>query len=286
MRTRRGLFMRRGKQVWTVAIVAACLSAVGCDTRTTDPEASLGIVPSSSPVGESGVTYVALGDSWPNGAHCGFCRTFAGLYADGLEETTGRGIEFIDLTEATIPGTQQGQTANSLLSDLRSSEEVREAVSGADIVMVSTGLNELDQGALNEYLAGRCGGADEADCFREVGVGWHEAFDAILTEIEALRAGRATAIRLVSAENIFISDPELVDLLGEDFGPTTGALITKLLNDAMCDAATNHGAVCIDVRPILNGATLDQPMDENSAASHQAVADALVASGLEELALV
>ena len=55
------------------------------------------------------------------------------------------------------------------------------------------------------------------------------------------------------------------------------------LRDATCAAAEEHDAICVDVGPILNGATLDRPVDENSRASMQAVADALLATGLPEL---
>ena len=54
------------------------------------------------------------------------------------------------------------------------------------------------------------------------------------------------------------------------------------LTDAVCRNAKEHDAICVDVRPILNGATLDQKVDENTAASMQAVADALLAAGLPE----
>jgi hypothetical protein len=41
--------------------------------------------------------------------------------------------------------------------------------------------------------------------------------------------------------------------------------------------------VSADVWPVLNGPTLDQPVDEKSPASMRAVADALLATKLPEL---
>jgi hypothetical protein len=73
--------------------------------------------------------------------------------------------------------------------------------------------------------------------------------------------------------------------LPEGFATGNGALIFQQLYDAMCDAAMKHGAVCVDVRPLLNGPTMDQPVDENSAASMRAIADALIATGLSELGI-
>jgi hypothetical protein len=40
------------------------------------------------PTSSHPLTVVALGDSWREGARCGGCRTYAGLYADGLEAET------------------------------------------------------------------------------------------------------------------------------------------------------------------------------------------------------
>jgi hypothetical protein len=51
----------------------------------------------------------------------------------------------------------------------------------------------------------------------------------------------------------------------------------------MCGAAQAHDAVCVDVRPIVNGPSLDQPGDENAPEVMQAIADALLAAGLPEL---
>jgi hypothetical protein len=107
-------------------------------------------------------------------------------------------------------------------------------------------------------------------------------FDAILNEIDRLQGDRPTAIRLVTAANFFLSDPSATKGLPPD-AMEFGAKWFEALNTAECDAARTHDAICVDVRPILNGPTLDQPVDENSPASMQAVADALLATGLPEL---
>ena len=120
----------------------------------TNPGAALGVgvaEPTVTPALGAGnalkpFTYVALGDSWPSGARCGLVRTFVGLYADALAKKTGRKIRFSNLAQATIPGTERGQTLKSLLSDLRSDPKTRRAVAAADIIVVySSGANDLGQ---------------------------------------------------------------------------------------------------------------------------------------------
>jgi hypothetical protein len=226
----------------------------------------------------TGLTYVALGDSWVESFHCGGCRTFAGLHAKGLEELTGEPVDFVDLA-----GDRTDDSA-LLLESLRDDAQIRHAIEDADVVLIATGANEMGSLA-DELTAGTCGGADQADCIRALGELWASNFDASLEEIIRLRDGSPTAIRLVNAANAFLSVPEMTEGIDveADFATNRGALIFQVLTDAICDAAAAHGAKCVDVRPLLNGPNLDQPTDENSAANFQAIADALVDTGLPEL---
>jgi lysophospholipase L1-like esterase len=229
----------------------------------------------------SAFTYVALGDSWPSGAHCGYCRTFVGLYADALAAKTGRKIRFTNLTQSSVPGTGRGQTSKSLLADLRSDPKTRRAVAAADIIVISTGANDLEP-AFDAYAAGTCGGKDHANCFRKVAAGWRTNFDAILVQIRKLRVGHRTAIRVVTNSNEFLADPNF-NAFGKNFGRTTGVLITKLMHAALCGAARAHEAVCVYLAPILNGPKLTTPQDVNTPKAMATVAKALLDTGLPEL---
>jgi hypothetical protein len=267
-------------------LLAVVLAACSTDGAATTPSASDAASPtgrfatdapepSSTPV--AGLTLVSLGDSWPEGAHCGGCRTFAGLFADGLSELTGESVNFVDLAG------EEGGESTVMLANLRANDPTRTAVADADVVLIATGPNEMMtiEEAIRE---GTCGGDDDADCIRDLGATWTDNFDAIVAEILDLRAGKPTAIRLVNAANPFLL-PEMLDIFGQqpEFATGRGALIFELLTQAMCDAAEAHDAQCVDVRPILNGPDLDEPTDENSPESMQAIADALVEIGLPEL---
>jgi hypothetical protein len=262
-----------------VALAASACGSSAPSAETPGPSAGPSTSASSS---AASWNYVAFGDSWPEGAHCGGCRTFAGLWADGLERITGRTINFTDLTGSHEPSVENEKTSASLLESLKSNLATQSATEAADIILISTGANEFGM-ALDASKAGTCGGQDKADCIRALGDLWNRNFDAILTQIGKLRAGKPTAIRLVDAANGFVSDASLIAGLPAGFAKGNGALIFQLLNNAMCGAAKNHHAVCVDVRPILNGPTMDQPVDEVSSASMQTVADALLATKLPEL---
>ena len=261
---------------------SASAGAAADRTATAEPDPSLEASASASH-SVDGLTLVALGGSWPAGAHCGGCRTFTGRYADGLAKRIGAAITFVDLTEAVDPHTGAGQTPESLLAELQHDASVRDKIAQADVIVAESGINDLDNGALAAFAAGTCGGSDNADCFRALGPVWRKNFDAILAEVKSIGSGRPVAIRLVTTSNIFISDPEVVSQLGLEFGKTKGKMIVELLAKEMCAAASEHSAVCVDTRPIINGPALDDPVSDESAESFQKIADALVATGLPEL---
>ena len=69
-----------------MATVIALVSVLGtaCSSGRDDPGRVADAEEADAEEAAS-LTLVALGDSWQEGAHFGYCRTFAGLYADGLE---------------------------------------------------------------------------------------------------------------------------------------------------------------------------------------------------------
>lgn len=162
------------------------------------------------------------------------------------------------------------------------SQKTRDAVMSADIIVISTGANDLED-AFGLFAAVNCGGADNYDCFRKVGEVWRTSFDGILAEINTLRVGKPTAIQLVTNSNEVLSDPGLIEIFGPKDSSGAGLFITNLHHEILCEFAAKHGAKCIDLRPVLNGPNFDKRQDVNAQESMQAVADALLASGLDEL---
>jgi hypothetical protein len=260
-----------------VAFVAGCADAFPTPSPAT-PGASASARATGSAEPFDGLHVVMLGDSWSEGAHCGGCRPFPDRYADGLADLTDRSIDFRNFSGARATDTA------ILLDTVRSNEEVRSALSLADVVAIATGPNEAGD-AWTAAAAGTCGGDDGLDCIRALGDLWTTNLDAAVTEIEVLRAGRPTAIRLLSADNPFFSVPTFHEEFGlpADFGASGGALTFELLTSAACDIAERHGGACIDVRPILNGPAMNEVVDVETDANHQAVADAMLAAGLPEL---
>lgn len=264
------------RRAGTVAICAVAIMAgpVACGSSDGSRPASAAAPSATSANQTAPWNYVMFGDSWPHGSHCNGCRPFPVLYADGVKAKTGHPVTFKDMT------TNGGGSA-SLLQDLQTQDAVRQAAADADIIVISTGANDLEQ-PFADWQLDSCGGKDHLDCFRTSAKATGRNFDRLLAAIQKLRAGKATAVRVVTDSNEFLSDPGLIAAFGSH-AAKDGAVITALQHDAECAAAQKYHDTCVDLRPVLNGPTFDQPQDSNAPVAMQKVADALVAVGLAEL---
>jgi len=239
------------------------------------PAASPSASASASP--DAGLTYVMFGDSWPYGAHCNGCQPFPFLLDVAYAAITGLPIDFLN-------DTTNGGTAQELAATMRNDPTIRAHIEAADIIVIAIGGNDLEP-AFGSYTAGNCGGQDQLDCFRTVATTLRAAYDGMLAAIDGLRAGRPTAVRMVTTSNEFLSDHDLLATFGADFGKTSGVTITRMNHDVQCEVAARHHAVCVDLGASLNGPDLTTPNDVNTQATMQQVADAIAASGLAELGL-
>jgi lysophospholipase L1-like esterase len=264
---------------WMAACAALILvSACGADDPSAapapGPTASRAASPSSPSSAASTAparTMVAFGDSWPFGAHCNGCTPFPDLYAAALDTEAPTG--FTNLTE-------NGGTSDSLLSEIQSFAPYRNAIADADVIVISIGANDLEP-ALASYGGDTCGPPKGLGCFREVADAWGRNMDAILTEFDELRGGRPTAVRVLT--QAIEADPNLTFMFGESFLLDQGAQIVAWQKQEFCRAAARHHDRCVDLRPVLNGPSLDVPRDVNTQEAMQAVADSLMAIGLPEL---
>jgi hypothetical protein len=225
--------------------------------------------------------FVELGDSWIAGEHCA-CTTFAGLWAADIAEDTGHAVKVTDLTGANERSAPQDKTTGSLLWTLRHDNRTRAAIRAADIILISTGGNDL-QFIGDEIINGTCGGSDGFKCIRWLGRLWHRNFDQIVKVIRSLRGSRPTAIRLVAEGNFFLGSADLNSLVPKNFALNGGALMARLYVKANCDAARKYDAECIDGRPILSGPHMNRRFDENAPSTWRKLAGALEHLGLPEL---
>lgn len=259
-------------------LIALGLAGCGGGKSSAEPDVESAADTSGAPSGEAeGLSYIALGDSWIQGAHCNGCRTFPQTHSEALSELLGEPVTFQNLAGDYQPyfETPGGGGSTGLRKALQTDEVFRQKVAAGDIIVISTGPNDF--GRIGKAIEnGTCGGADDAACVAGLDRKWHRDFDAILSEIEELRNGQPTAIRLVSAANE-LSDPSSNPATHRGWEAAFEALA-----QAMCDNAKKHDVICVDPRPVLNGPDFEQPVKDTQE-SQDAVAELLAQTGIPEL---
>jgi lysophospholipase L1-like esterase len=287
---------------WLVRLVlAGILAGCGSDApRATTPVSALAtpapaataaspsVGPSPTPVSTiSGphLTLVGLGDSVPGGLKCNDpCRSYVFTYGELAATALGEAVVTNNLA------TNDGLESRTLLDRVEKDATYRMALAGADIVTLQVGWNDWQ---------GPCNFANHRSCLVFGQERVEPNLDAILAEIEALREGKATAMRVVTYYNGYLGN-ELAPSIWSFSGSTAdiatfdkdfrAALLA--FNAMICRLAEAHSAVCVDVAPAFNGANLDQPAATgliNSdgihglAGGHSLIARTLAAAGFSEL---
>lgn len=254
---------------------------------------------SSSPSPSAGLawTYVAVGDSllYALEADCDGCTSAAVLFGERITAGTGVPVDVHNLTM------HDGSSSATLLEHIRGDHDIgrapepaRAAIAGADIVSVTIGFNDtLSDGLLEEFYAGTCGGPDNSDCFFDTIPTLEANLDAIMAEIDTLRAGRPTMVRVTNLYNNGIPEPGMPEPWDNPPGYGASVLrdLTEAQNEAICRVAAEHAAECVDLYHAFNGADgtsssfplLGSDMTHPNQLGMDVIADALADEGYAPL---
>jgi lysophospholipase L1-like esterase len=241
-----------GAPVALPSLSAAAAIATGSPSGSAPAEAAspapegASAMASTSNAGASAVTrhltYVALGDSllYALETDCNSCTSAAVTYGARASADLGIPVEVHNLTM------HNGLTSPGLLDDLRrgarlgrAGEDVRTAVAAADIVSVTIGFNDSTMADANRLEA-----------FSKE---YRRTLDAILTEIDDLRGGRPTAVRVTEIYNNGIGPTPDLDPDGPGTGVAVWKPITEAQNEVVCTVAKAHEAICVDIYHAFNG---------------------------------
>jgi lysophospholipase L1-like esterase len=197
-------------------------------------------------------TLVGLGDSVAGGLKCNDpCRSYVLTFGELASAALGQPVVTHNLA------TNDGLTSDKLLARIRTDATTRTAIAEADIVTVQIGSNDWQ---------GPCTFEGHVSCLANGLKRVEPNLDAILVEIQSLRAGKPTAIRVVSSYNGyagnsrtsaiwgFVARPADIELFERDFSQAL-----RDFNAMTCRVAGAHDAVCVDIGPVFNGPALDQP---------------------------
>ena len=223
--------------------------------------------------------YVALGDSVPAGYGVGG-RSYVVYYAEHMEADLG-----VKVTVHNWGG--GGLSSDGLLVMLRNNQELRNAISEAEVVTFEIGANDMKV-PLQVYRFGSCGGADNLDCCRERLTSFRANFDAIIAEILSLRSTTDTIIRTMEYGYPWVNrDKELG--IYEDLKPC----FVEAFSEHIVQAASEHNIPVARVYLAFNGPNGDEdPGDKGymqsdgehpSEAGHALIADLHRELGYEPL---
>lgn len=245
--------------------------------RTSGADSTTAAAPTGAPSAGRGAGWVVtgLGDSVTAGSACD-CDDFVQQYARLTSRATGRPVTAANLG---VPG----QTSAGL-ADLVRRPEVARQLAGSDIVLVTTGANDLG-GALGDWQDGSCTQA----CFDAAMPSIAANVADVVGEIRRLRAGRATEVLVTDYWNVFV-DGQVGAALGPRYR-TLSDRVTRQANSAICAGAQRGGGTCVDLYAPFKGdgsqdptALLADDGDHPDADGHRAIAEALAAYGWHELA--
>jgi len=246
---------RRGRMLFgtgLLVLVAGCSS--GQHDRQSSPAASA-TAPSSAHATRLVHRMVVLGDTIADDRTytCVRCTTFPDQLARALSRAVGGDVEVHNLT---IPDAQ----VSDLLHSVRTDEVDRSVISGADAIVVTIGHNDLAYNRRDDP----CGAAPRYPriswqrithrCIDRATAQYRSDLDAVLTDVERLRNGRPTMIRLTTVYNSVIGDrvDPSWNLLAA-IEPSTYAV--QHMVRAQCAIAEGHHGLCADTYHRLNGNT-------------------------------
>jgi hypothetical protein len=231
------------------------------------------------------LTVVGLGDSVPGGLKCNPpCRSYVITYGELAAAALGEAVATTKLA------TNDGLESDTLLGRVQRDDGYRNAIAGADILTLQVGWNDWQ---------GPCDFSSRGTCLVFGQKRVEPNLDAILTEITALRAGKPTAIRVVTYYDGYRGNKLTGSIWGFEASAENIATFEADFRSALrdfdamiCRVAVAHHAVCVDVAPAFNGPKFDRPAAAgliNSdgihglAAGQDLIAHTIAAAGFSEL---
>jgi lysophospholipase L1-like esterase len=222
----------------SLGVVCLLVALVGCG-GSGNPGGQSPAAPASSPSAHA-VRIVALGDSDATGAGDPTGHGWVGRYAALVHQATGSPVHVTNLAS-------DGKTSDVLLTEVRSDPATRQALQGAQIVLLGIGGADLNRGD-EDLQAGKC--KDRA-CYTPLLRQFGRNVDATLATVREL-AGHSALIRAISLPNGYPG-------AGNAFPPfaTPGVALYQAVTERtiVCPSVRKHGGDCINVVRAFNGSS-------------------------------
>jgi lysophospholipase L1-like esterase len=207
-------------------------------------------------------------------------ESFMDLYAAALESKIGRPVELALVASGDM-------TSAKLKERLATNDSTRASVANADVVVISVGGNDADPFGI--YPHGTCAPMQPLPaCLEAYSPTLAGNYEAILTAISDLRAGKPTAVRVTSMDDPFVGMPEAPSAT---FARDFFAQVVEAQTQAVFAIAERHGAKRVDYLHVFSGADGLSDPAQYLAPDHshpgelgiQVIADLLDELGIPEL---
>jgi lysophospholipase L1-like esterase len=230
--------MTRHTAAAIIAVVLATMTIIsGCGSSDDSPRRA-----PSQPAGSAGLSIVALGDSEATGSGDPSGIGWVGRYAHLLRAKYD--LE-ADVTNLAV----EGKTSAELLSDVRDDPTTREAVQGAQVVLLGIGGADYNAGD-DAFAAGKC--RAEA-CYTPLLKQFARNFDATVAAIREIRGSNETAIRSITQANVLTGAEDVIPQFLRPVATEVGAYQAKAANRSICQVMAKYDGRCIDVLESFNG---------------------------------
>jgi lysophospholipase L1-like esterase len=282
-----GDMVRVGRASGSVLVVMALVVLAGCSSTAGSGSSAGSSAPSTSPAAPAsvsatqpaaGIVYLALGDSnvYGDPGDCGNCTTYPHLLAARLRSATGKTVRLIDASQ------HNKLTSSALLSEIRTDNwneggsaypmrtrlSPRAAIAAANLITITVGANMIpwydDPDPCKHDYGTACVALIEKPVMTDL--------DHILGEIQKIRGGKPTAVRVTTFHNDLLKgpgyDPAIFTTSGSDAfskaaiaqAGTTARTFLETWSHDMCATAKTHGARCLDIYHLVGGPRGDHPL--------------------------
>lgn len=234
----------------------------------TQSEAAPGTqTPSAAPP----LRYVSLGDSIAAATLCQ-CPRYPEVFAELGAGALGQPVWAQNLAV-------NGTTSGGLL-DVLDSPAYEPAIEEADIITITIGINDINP----------CGAENDRACYESGIAEAASNLEAILDQIDTLQGDHRYMLRVTAYYNFEIGKSTFALPPGPSYQAFYAEQLAAL-NAAICNAASDHDGVCVELLPVFNGPAGDDdagPLligdhEHPSRAGHIAIAEAIAASGFAPL---
>jgi lysophospholipase L1-like esterase len=216
-------------------LVAVALLMAGCGGSGSD--GGPGSQPSASTSRPAAMKIVALGDSDATGIGDATGRGWVGRYGDLAKQKLK-----MPVTVDNRAG--EGKTSDQLLTEVTDDDSLRQALKGADVLLVGIGGADLSAGD-DALGAGSCEGRQ---CYAQL----LQAFDANIKAIasEVRRLAPTAVLRAISLPNVV---PGGGDAIPSFVTADIGRYQVVAERASICQAMRSNGGQCVDVVRAFNG---------------------------------